>query len=124
MKAGKFRCDKDDFEIINEGTEQETVSVIQNGRFGGLSEEILHNEKNFDAIPEKEKTIIAENLLTENELKRQEESVSRFAIKYQNQFFFVLPEEKIPKESKVQRNNGQLVIREKTRFVHIINNEW
>ena len=108
----KFRCDKDDFEIINEGTEQETVSVIQNGRFGGLSEEILHNEKNFDVIPEKEKTTIAENLLTENELERQEESLSRFAIKYQNQFFFVLPEEKIPKESEVQRNDGQLVTRE------------
>jgi Rad3-related DNA helicase len=108
----KFRCDKDDFEIINEGTEQETVSVIQNSRFGGLPEEILHNEKNFDVIPEKEKTIIAENLLTQNELERQKESLNRFAIKYKNQFFFVLLEEKIPKESEVQRNNGQLIIRE------------
>ena len=109
----KFRCDTNDFQIKNKGTEQETVSVIENSRFGiGLSKEILENENNLEIIPEKEKTILAESMLTKTELDKQNESLNRFAIKYDQKFFFVLPEEKIPKESEVQKNDGQLVTRE------------
>ena len=107
----KFRCDKNDFEIRNKGTEQESVSVIQNSAFGDLPEEILRHEKNLDIILEKDKTIIAAQLLSKNEIEQQEQSLSRFVIKYKNHFFFVLPDEKIPKESKVQRDQNGLISR-------------
>jgi Rad3-related DNA helicase len=108
-----FRCDKDDFEIINKGTEKETVSINPGSKFGGLSTEILHNVKDLDTVPEEEKTIIAAERLTPDERVQQEEQeelLRRFIIKYKNQFFFVLPEDKIPEASEVQRNGGQLQI--------------
>ena len=108
-----FRCAPKDFEIINEGTEKETVSVTSGSEFGGLSTEILHNVKDLDTVPEEEKTIIAAERLTPDERVQQEEQeelLRRFIIKYKNQFFFVLPEDKIPEASEVQRNGGQLQI--------------
>ena len=108
-----FRCAPNDFEIINEGTEKETVSINPGSKFGGLSTEILHNVKDLDTVPEEEKTIIAAERLTPDERVQQEEQeelLRRFIIKYKNQFFFVLPEDKIPEASEVQRNGGQLQI--------------
>ena len=110
-----FRCDNNDFEIINEGTEKETVSVIPGSRFGGLSTEILHNVKTLDIIREEDKTCTAakvtEKVITPEEQEKYEESQRRCIIKYENKYFFVLPEEKIPKESEVQTtSDGKLLI--------------
>ena len=110
-----FRCNNDDFEIINEGTEKETVSVIASSRFAGLSTEILHNLKTLDIIREEYKTCTAAEVtakvITPEEQKKYEELQRRCIIKYKNQYFFVLPEEKIPEESEVQTtSDGKLLI--------------
>lgn len=107
-----FRCSINDFEINNEGTDEEKISVIKNSRFGeDIDIEILKNEKILEIIPDEERDVPAINFLTEEEQNEEDGMIERFAIKYNDDYFFVLPEDKIPKESIVLRNGEQLITR-------------